>query len=52
MVVDDGQGGMRWAIEGWASVAKGEGEDGGGGKGAWRSRSPTKTYNYQIVKGR
>jgi hypothetical protein len=40
MVVDDGQGGMRWAIEGWTSEARGEGEDGGGGKGARRSRSP------------
>jgi hypothetical protein len=34
MVVDDGQGGMQWAIEGWASEARGEGEDGGGEKGA------------------
>ncbi len=34
MVVDEGQGGMRWAISGWASEARGEGEDGGGGKGA------------------
>jgi hypothetical protein len=52
MVVDDGQGGMRWAIEGWESEARGEGEDGGGGKVAQQSRSPNKTYSNQIVKGR
>jgi hypothetical protein len=40
MVVDDGQGAMRWAIEGWASEARGEGEDGGRGKGAQQSLSP------------
>jgi hypothetical protein len=52
MVVDDGQGGMQWAIEEWASEAREEGEDGGGGKVAQQSRSPYKTYNNQIVKGR
>jgi hypothetical protein len=34
MVIDDRQGGVQWAIEGWASEARGEGEDGGGGEGA------------------
>jgi hypothetical protein len=52
MVVDGGLGGMQWAIEGWASVARGEREDGGGGKVARQSRSLNKTYNNQIVKGR
>jgi hypothetical protein len=52
MVVDDGQGGIWWAIEGWASEARGEGEDSGGGEGAGQSQSLNKTYNNQIVKGR
>ncbi len=32
-------GRMRWAIEGWASETREEGEDGGGG-GAQQSQSP------------
>ncbi len=40
MVVDDGQGWMRWEVEGWVSEVRGEGEDGGGGKGVQRSQSP------------
>ncbi len=30
MVADGWQGRLRWAAEGWASWARGEGEDGGG----------------------
>ncbi len=52
MVVDDGQGGMQWAIEGRASGAREEGENGGGGKVVQQIHSPNKTYNNQLVKGR